>query len=96
MAQIPTHERASALALKAMGWMAADEDRIGAFLAASGCSPDELRTRMAEPEFLGFVLDHLLGDDEAVVAFAADAGVAPEEVAMARRALPGGDTPEWT
>lgn len=89
-------EAAEALALRALGWLAAEPDRIGAFLAASGAGPTELRARAAEPEFLGFVLDFLLADEAALLAFAADSGLPPEAAGRARAALPGGDAPDWT
>ena len=51
---------------------------------------------MADPEFLGFVLDYLLQSDALVLAFAQDASLPPERVARARAALPGGYAPDWT
>ena len=35
------------------------------------------------------VLDYLLGDEKLLLKFAEDTGIAPEEPALARRALPG-------
>lgn len=87
---------AQALALEALGWLAADDDRIGALLAASGLDPAELRRRAAQPAFLGFVLDHLLADEGMVLAFARETGHAPDAALRARAALPGGDLPHWT
>ena len=65
-------------------------------LALSGAAPGEIRARAADPEFLGFVLDFLLGADATVIAFAAAAGLRPEDVGRARAALPGGAEPAWT
>lgn len=87
---------AEALALRALGWMAADPDLTGAFLAAAGAGPGDLRARAADPEFLGFVLDFLLSDEPALIAFAAAEGVKPDVPMRARAALPGGDLPNWT
>ena len=42
------------------------------------------------------MLDFLLGADAMVLDFAADAGLAPQDPARARAALPGGDLPNWT
>jgi hypothetical protein len=69
---------------------------LAGFLAASGAAPRDLRARAADPEFLGFVLEFLLGSDDMVLAFAAAAGLAPEAPALARAALPGGHLPNWT
>ncbi len=87
---------AETLAVRALAWMAADAEMTGRFLALSGAGPAELRARAAEPEFLGFVLDFLLADEAALVAFAAAEGAPPELVGRARAALPGGVPPHWT
>jgi hypothetical protein len=89
-------ERAVDLGQAALIWMAGRPDVLGAFLAASGAGPAELRARAADPEFLGFVLDHVLGSDALTADFAAHAGVAPDRPARARAALPGGNSPDWT
>lgn len=80
----------------ALLWLAADPERIGAFLGASGADPAALPGLAAEAQFLGFVLDFVLASDEGVLAFAASAGLPPEAVAQARSALPGGMVPDWT
>lgn len=87
---------AETLAAQALGWMAGDADLLGRFLALSGAAAADLRPRAAEPEFLGFVLDFLLADEAALIAFAAAKGVRPEQVARARASLPGGVLPNWT
>jgi hypothetical protein len=87
---------AEALAVRALGWMAADPELTGGFLAAAGAGPGDLRARAAEPEFLGFVLDFLLANEPALVAFAAAEGINPDLPLRARAALPGGDLPNWT
>jgi hypothetical protein len=89
-------DAAAGLARDALIWLAGDPDRIGPFLAASGAGPADLRARSGDPEFLGFLLDFLLGSDDLVRSFATEAGVAPEAVMRARAALPGGAVPDWT
>lgn len=89
-------QAAEAVALSALGWIAADEERVGAFLGAAGASPSDLRVRAREPEFLGFVLDFLLADEDALLAFCAEANLPPEAPFRARHVLPGGDAPHWT
>lgn len=92
-----THGDATqALALRALAYLAAEPDRMGAFMGQCGIDSAEIRQRAGEPEFLGFVLDHLLGDDSLVIDFAEGEGIDPASVMQARMALPGGDTPEWT
>lgn len=89
-------EPAAALAAQALIWLAGREDDLARFLAASGLDPRELRRRAADPELLGAVLDFVLSDEAATLAFAAEAGVSPEVPMRARAALPGGDLPHWT
>lgn len=84
------------LAIQALGWIAADDELSGAFLGASGATADELRTRAADPEFLGFVLDFLLADEQALLGFCEATDTPPEAPLRARAALPGGDLPNWT
>ena len=91
-----TREAAEALAAEALAWIATQEELLHAFLAASGSDPGELRARIAEPEFLGAVLDHLLADEPALLAFCENRAIAPELPLRARAALPGGDLPNWT
>lgn len=89
-------EQAVALAQRALIWLADEPEALGAFLVVSGASPGDLRARAQDPEFLGFLLEHLLQSDALVLAFARDAGVPPDLPARARAALPGGDVPNWT
>lgn len=84
------------VALRVLGWLAEDADRFSAFLAATGLDPQELRARATDPEMLASVLDFLLADETAVLAFADRAGLAPDAALRARAALPGGDLPHWT
>ena len=88
--------QAEALAVQALVWMAGDADLVGRFLAATGAGPADVRARAAEPEFLGFVLDFLLSDEAALVAFALAENIRPELPMRARAALPGGELPHWT
>lgn len=89
-------DAAEMLAIRALGWLAGNDDLSGAFLSASGASADELRQRAGDPEFLGFVMDFLLGDEDALLAFCEDVDVPPDAPMRARAALPGGDLPNWT
>ncbi len=87
---------AELLAIRALGWIAAQEDLSGAFLGGSGASADDLKEQAGDPVFLGFVLDFLLSDEAALLAFCAEAQVKPDSPFRARAALPGGDLPNWT
>jgi len=87
---------AEELAVSALTWIAGQADIAAAFLDASGAAPEDLRTNAENPDFLGFVLDFLMADEAALLAFAADRGVPPTLPARARAGLPGGDLPHWT
>ncbi len=91
-----TLDRATVTGLQALSHIAADEDLFGAFLDQAGTDAGDVKSRATDPDFLGFVLDFLMQDDGRVIGFAATLGIPPEDVPMARRALPGGDVPEWT
>ncbi|MFT6775586.1 MAG: hypothetical protein ACJA1L_003308 [Paracoccaceae bacterium] len=91
-----TKDRAETTAVQALGWMAGREDTLEAFLGAAGCAPEDLRARAGDPEFLGFVLDFLLGDEAALMAFCDDCGLPYAAPMQARAALPGGDQWHWT
>lgn len=88
--------RAEVVGLQALAWVAADEGRLAAFLAATGADIGALRTRAADPSLLAAVLDFVLQDDRTVLAFAAAQDLPPQAAAAARAALPGGDLPHWT
>ena len=51
--------------------------------------PPEIRTVAREPGFLAGVLEHMLGDESLLIAFADRAGINPTAVARARSALGG-------
>ena len=84
------------IALQALAWIVSDDDRLAALMAESGIDPASLRRQAGDPEVLGAVLDHLLRDDQAVLAFC-DAQGLPHSAPMSARALlPGGDSLHWT
>lgn len=88
---VPSRDEAEAIAVRAIAHIAADDDRLGRFLALTGLEPDGLRAAAREPSFLASVLDHLAGHEPDLLAFASEAGVAPEKVAAARLVLSGPD-----
>lgn len=84
-----SRKSAEALAIQAFGFIAADSDRLGRFLAASGLGPARIREAAGEPMFLAGVLDHLAGDETLLLCFAAETGIAPKDIILARAALGG-------
>ncbi len=88
--------KAEELAIGALAWIAADDERAAGLLGISGASPEDLAQQGGNPDFLAFVVDFVLMDDQMVISCADELGVKPEAIVMARHYLPGGDVPEWT
>jgi hypothetical protein len=82
---------ASELAIGALGFVAADPEELSRFLALTGIDPGAIRAAAAEPGFLGGVLAYIAGNERTLLAFAAQAAVAPEEIEKARIVLAGAD-----
>jgi hypothetical protein len=91
-----TREGAEEIAGQAMLFLAEDSGRLGRFLTETGLDPASLRSRMRDADVLAAVLGHLLSDESALLAFAANAGLKPEDVARAEALLGGGSPWEST
>ena len=65
------------------------------FLAASGLGPETLRASAREPAFLVGVLDHVMGDENVLLACAAALDVKPERIAAAWQRLSPRPDDEW-
>lgn len=65
--------------MKALAFFASDEDRLSAFMGLTGLSVGDLSARAGERTFQIGVLEHLLSDESLLLAFCAEAGIAPEE-----------------
>jgi len=91
MKQAPqlTQDRAEALAIQALTFIAGDGERLGRFLAITGIGPAEIRAAAGEPGFLAGVLEYMAADERLIEAFATEAGVDPGDVGKARAALAG-------
>jgi hypothetical protein len=76
------------LALQALAFLAADDDRLSRFLALTGIQGGQLREIAQDPHGLGAVLDYLLGFEPLLMEFAAEIGVEPRIIADQRRKLP--------
>jgi hypothetical protein len=77
------------MAIAALTFLAADPERLARFLSVTGLGPHNLRGAAADPGFCGSVLDYLVADEPLLLAFAADAGFAPGDVARAHQGLSG-------
>lgn len=78
---------AQAVALKALTFLAGDEALLSRFVTLTGCGLDDIKARLADNGFLAAVLDFLLADEPALLAFAEAEGLAPETPMLARMKL---------
>ncbi len=81
-------EDAQTIALKAIGFIAADDELLSRFVALTGCGLDDIRERIGNAGFLGGVLDFILSDEPTLLAFAEAEQMAPETPMAARHKLP--------
>ena len=91
-----TADEARLVGQEALIWLSGQEEAMAGLLGASGLAPEDLRARASDPEFLGFVLEFILGSDEMVLDFARSRGLDPTLPGRARAALPGGSAFNWT
>ncbi len=88
-------EEAEAIAVKALGFVAADPELLPRFLAITGIEAHSIRRAASEPGFLGGVLQFILAHEPTLLRFAEETGTPPASVGKALRALPlGGDDHE--
>lgn len=82
-------ETAQTIALKALGYLAADEGLMEPFLGATGLVVGDLRAGATDSAFLAGVLDYILQNEALLLAFAGASELAPETIVQARQRLPG-------
>lgn len=90
-----TDDQAETMALSVLGWLAAEPDLMGTFLAQSGLATDDLPTLASDRGFLAGVMDFLMAEDQRVLDVAAALGMRPEDLARAAATLVG-PLPHWT
>lgn len=91
-----TADEALLVGQDALIWLSGRPEAMAGFLASSGLAPDDLRDRVGDPEFIGFVIEFVMSSDEMVLDFAAESGLDPTAPGRARAALPGGGLHNWT
>lgn len=91
-----TQETAEVVGLKALGWLAGNEELLPVFLGSTGASEADVRAGAGDPAFLGALLDFLMMDDAWVTAFCDATGLNYDQPMNARMLLPGGGQVHWT
>ena len=86
-------ETAHLLAIEGLTFIVNDQEVLDRFMNLSGLVPDDFRAAAGESEFLAGVLSFLMDHEAVLLAFAATAGIPPQQVASAHLALSG--TPAW-
>ena len=76
-----------ALALSALGWVLADEERAQRLLALTGLTPEDLRQRLDTRAVQAAILGFLEAHEPDLVACAEDLKVNPAALVEARRRL---------
>ena len=64
-----------------------DVEELSRFVALTGIAPDEFRALAGTPDFMAAVLDFFLGNEATLLAFSAQADIAPQAIKSARYAL---------
>lgn len=80
-------DQAELIAIRALGSLASDPERLGRFLAVTGLGPDNLRAAATDSAFLASVLEYIVADESLLVSLAGNLGVAPDSFAKAHALL---------
>ena len=84
-----TPERAEITALQALGFLAADEDRLARFLAASGIDAAALREQAGSRDLAVAILDFMLSDEVLLLEFCDHESIDPRNMLRMRHILGG-------
>ncbi|MEG3163489.1 DUF3572 domain-containing protein [Sphingomonas sp. PB2P19] len=87
--EVANADGAESLALQALVWTLAEQDRAERLLAVTGLDPDDLRARAGEPAVLSAVLGFLENYEPDLIACAESLGVKPEQLVRARALIDG-------
>jgi hypothetical protein len=87
----PKREHAEAIAVQALAFIAADPELLPRFLAITGIDAADIRAAARQPGFLAGVLQFIVAHEPTLLRFSEQAGVPPQDVPAALRALPFGD-----
>jgi hypothetical protein len=80
-------QKAEMLAVQALAFIAEDDGRLVNFIASTGIAMQSIRDAAREPNFLVGVLEHILADENLLIAFADNVAIDPTDVARARQTL---------
>ena len=82
-------------ALEALNWISKNQYHLTNFLEVNGASVRDIFDRAKDPEFLVFVMEYCLSNDEIAIECAQELCVDPSELTEIRGLLPGGEIYNW-
>ncbi|KEQ06822.1 DUF3572 domain-containing protein [Pseudorhizobium pelagicum] len=90
-------ESAEQTAVAILAWLASEPEMLSRFLALTGLEASQLRGAVADPGFLGGMIDFLMGHEPTLLAFCEATETRPEAVEAAWRYYsgPGLDSGEY-
>ncbi len=83
------NQSAQSIALQALVWVLADNDRAQRLLAITGLTADDMRASVSEPWLLGAALSYLEGYEPDLIKCCHEIAIKPEDMVAARRLLTG-------
>lgn len=82
-------EEPQVVALKALAFLAGNEEILNQFLISSGLDLQDLKEQATDINMLAGLLDHILANESLLLEFAQSLSCRPESIMRARQALPG-------
>jgi hypothetical protein len=84
-----TSEAPQVIALKALAFLASNEEHLNYFLASSGMDLQDVKELAGNENMLAGLLDHILQDENLLLEFSTSLDCKPGMIVQARNSLPG-------
>ncbi|MDN5249025.1 DUF3572 family protein [Bartonella sp. TP] len=81
MKHVINTDRAELTSLKALYFISKDEKETAKFFETTGLNPVDARQALKIPGFLASIIEYLMADEKLLLAFCADEGINPENIA---------------
>ena len=89
-------EKAELIAINALTWTLQNPEYLSMFISNTGATPKDFKKNGVELEFLGSILDFILGSDSHTLEFCTEYNYEQTSILTARQMLPGSQIPNWT
>ncbi len=77
------------IAIRALSFLAGDEEKISRFMALTGMGPDDIAQNAGTSFFQAALLEHLMSDETLLLTFCGNENIDPELIAPAHHLLEG-------